>query len=78
MEAVLIKPKNEAEFREIKSFIKQKSLDVNLITEKQLKMFAGSMMTAIADTHKKYSDNEVEDIINQMKELDEEIYGSKK
>ena len=40
-------------------------------------MFAASMMTAIADSHIKYSDKEVENIINQMKEEDEKIYGRK-
>jgi hypothetical protein len=75
MEALLIRPKNEAELNEIKKFIKQKRLDVNLINEK--KMFAASMMTAIADSHIKYSDKEVENIINQMKEEDEKIYGRK-
>jgi hypothetical protein len=77
MEALLIRPKNEAELNEIKKFIKQKRLDVNLINEKQKKMFAASMMTAIADSHIKYCDKEVEDIINQMKEEDEKIYGRK-
>jgi len=77
MEALLIRPKNEAELNEIKKFIKQKRLDVNLINEKQQKMFAALMMTAIADSHIKYSDKEVEDIINQMKEEDEKIYGRK-
>ena len=77
MEALLIRPKNEAELNEIKKFIKQKRLDVNLINEKQQKMFAASMMTAIADSHIKYRDKEVEDIINQMKEEDEKIYGRK-
>ena len=37
MEALLIRPKNEAELNEIKKFIKQKRLDVNLINEKQKK-----------------------------------------
>ena len=77
MEALLIRPKNEAELNEIKKFIKQKGLDVNLITEKQQKMFAASMISAIADSHRKYSNKEVEDIINQMNEEDEKIYGRK-
>ena len=77
MEALLIRPKNAAELNEIKEFVKQKKLDVNLINEKQQKMFAASMMIAIADSHIKYSDEEVEDIINQMKEEDEKIYGRK-
>ena len=77
MEALLIRPKNEEELNEIKEFIKQKKLDVNLINEKQQKIFATTMMTAIADSHKKYDAKEVEDIINQMKEEDEKIYGRK-
>jgi hypothetical protein len=42
-------------------------------------MFATTMMTAIADSHKKYDDKEVEDVINQMKEEedDEKIYDRK-
>jgi hypothetical protein len=77
MEALLIRPKNEEELNEIKEFVKQKKLDVNLINEKQQKLFATTMMTVIADSHKKYNEKEVEDIIIQMKEEDEKIYGRK-
>jgi hypothetical protein len=78
MEAILVKPKNKKELKELKEFVKDKGMLANFVAEKEQQLFAGTKMIAVAKTHKKYSNKKTDEIIGLLMQEDNTAYGKKK
>jgi hypothetical protein len=76
MEAILIEPRNEKEMSIIKKILTRLGLTSETISENQLKLIAGAKAVEMAKNHPKY-DLSDDDILNMVKEVEEEVYGKK-
>lgn len=74
MEALLLEPKNQQELDFLKNFLKKNGIAAFSISDVNKKYLAGLKMTEIADKHPKFEISE-EDIINMLKEDENDIYG---
>lgn len=77
MEAILVKPKNKKELKELKQFVKEKGMLADFVPEKEQQLFAGTKLIAAAKTHKKYSNKKADEIIGLLMEEDNTAYGKK-
>ncbi len=76
METILIEPRNENEMKIAKDLIKKTDIPSFLIGEENKKKLASIKMIEIASKHPKF-DLSHEEIINMMKEDEEDVYGKK-
>lgn len=76
MEAILIEPRNEDEMKMAKEFIKKTDIPSFVISEESKKKLASNKMLEIASKHPKFNLSD-EEIINMMKEDEDDIYGKK-
>lgn len=76
MEAILIEPRNENEMRLATEFINKSEIPSFIISEESKKKLAIDKMIEIASKHPKFNLSE-EEIINMMKEDENNIYGKK-
>ena len=77
MEAILVKPKNKKELKELKQFVKDKGLVADFVAEKEQRLFAGSKLITAAKNHKKYSNKKTDEIIGLLMKEDNTVYGKK-
>lgn len=77
MEAILIKPKNKKELKELKEFVKEKGMTADFVPEKEQRLFAGTKLIAAAKNHKKYSNKKADEIIGLLMEEDNTAYVKK-
>jgi len=76
MEAILIEPRNEDEMKVAKELIEKSTIPSFFIGEESKKKLAAIKMIEIASKHPKF-DLSDEEIINIMKEDEEDVYGKK-
>jgi hypothetical protein len=76
MEAILIEPRNENEMKMAKELIKKTDIPSFLISEESKKKLASIKMIEIAAKHPKFNLPD-EEIINMMKEEEDDVYGKK-
>lgn len=76
MEAILIEPKNENEMKVVKAIIGKTDIPSFLISEENKKKLATIKMMEIASRHPKFNLSD-EEIINMVKEDEDDIYGKK-
>ena len=74
MEVLLLEPKNQQELDSLKNFLSKNGIAAFSISDANKKYLAGLKMTEIADKHPKFEISE-EDIINMLKEDENDIYG---
>ncbi len=76
MEAILIEPRNENEMKVVKAIIGKTEIPSFLIGEENKKKLAAIKMMEIASRHPKFILSD-EEIINMVKEDEDDIYGKK-
>ena len=74
MEAILVSLKNENEKEILNNFLKFNGITGFVISDKMKRYLAGLEMIEIAERHPKFDISD-EEIINMLKENEEEIYG---
>ena len=74
MEVLLLEPKNQQELDSLKNFLSKNGIAAFSISDANKKYLAGLKMTEIADKHPKFEISD-EEIINMLKEDENDIYG---
>ena len=74
MESILVSLKNENEKEILNNFLKFNGITGFVISDKMKRYLAGLEMIEIAERHPKFDISD-EEIINMLKEHEEEIYG---
>ena len=74
MEAILVAPKNEKEQEILESFLKFNGISGFTISERMKRYLTGLEMVEIGKRHPKFDISD-EEIINMVKEAEEEVYG---
>ncbi|MBY0479235.1 MAG: hypothetical protein K2Q24_16420 [Chitinophagaceae bacterium] len=77
MEGIYIEPATERELEILKSIAKLIGAKAHVLSEKESKYLAGLKMIEIAESLPKYEITD-DEIMNLMKEAEEEIYGKPK
>jgi Glu-tRNA(Gln) amidotransferase subunit E-like FAD-binding protein len=77
MNAVILEPKNEADFKAIEMLAQSLGINSFTISDMQKKYLAGLKMVEIADSLPKYDITD-EEISSMVKEAEEEYYSGKK
>ena len=76
MEAILIEPRNENEMKVVKALMQENNIPSFFIGEENKRKLAAIKMIEIASRHPKF-DLSDEEIINMMKEDEDDVYGKK-
>jgi len=74
MEAILVAPKDEKEQNLLDNFLKSNGMSGLVISKKMKRYLAGLGMVKVSEKHPKFDISE-NDIINMLKETEEEVYG---
>lgn len=77
MEGIYIEPKNSKELELLKKIAELIKAKTHVLSEKEKKYLAGLRMVDIAEGHLK-CDISDEEIMNIVKEVEEEVYGKSK
>lgn len=76
MEAIYIEPKTEKELELLKKIAELIGAKCHILSDKEVKYLAGLKMIEIAEKHPKHNLSD-EEIMNMVKEVEEEIYGKR-